>query len=439
MEKKSMQKRLISISIILLLFTTLLFLNPVNSLQSTTAESKIYVDDDNTAGPWDGSSTYPFKTISDAINASEDNTCIYIHQGVYEEHIFINKNVKIQGENKNKTLLFGYLNIIDSENVEITQLTIKGNTNNPAETTGIKLHSTENSIIKNNILSQHNRGILLSKESSNNLIKDNQIESNTIGVKICSCSNNLVYGNTIRHNQQTNLMLHKSSNNKITQNSITNSANNLQFHTSKDQIDHNYWGNEKNIQIFSGKTSIKPFNLSIPWIKILFQPLTSIDQLSINPIAIIHTSLGSMSLELYSEQMPITTQNFIDLATIDFFNNLVFHRVIDDFVIQGGGYYSDGEPKESPFGPIPLETHSKVTHIDGAISMARTNDPNSATSQFFICDGSQHFLDGEYAAFGKTLIGFDTLRKIASVDTTTKHSLDDWPINEVIINNVLIS
>lgn len=434
-----MQKKIIIFIITILLFTPLFSLNPVNSIKSTTSESILYVDDDNTAGPWDGTRDYPFMTISEAINASENNTRIYVHKGTYDENIFINKNVNIQGENKNKTLILGSLNIIDSENVEITQLTIKGNINNSIETTGILLNSTEKSIIKNTIIIQHTIGILISKESSNNLIKQNQIRSNTIGLDICSCSNNLVLGNTIQYNQQTNLILYKSKNNMITQNTITNSTNNLQFHTSHDKINHNYWGNEKNVQLFTGKTTIKPFNLIIPWIKILFQPHTSSDQLSINPIAIMDTSLGSMSLELYPKKMPITTQNFIDLATIDFFNNLVFHRVIDDFVIQGGGYYADGEPKESPFGSIPLETHPDITHVDGAISMARTNDPNSATSQFFICDGTQSFLEGEYAAFGKILIGFNTLRTIASVETTTKHSLEDWPINEVIIKNISIS
>ncbi|MBS3778018.1 MAG: peptidylprolyl isomerase [Candidatus Thermoplasmatota archaeon] len=434
-----MQKKLISIVITTLVFTSLLFFNPLTSVQSVPAESILYVDDDNTAGPWDGSNDYPFKTISEAINTSENNTIIYIYPGTYEENIFINKNVKIQGENKNKTIVLGSFNIINSENVAISELTINGNTDNIIETIGIILNSTKNSIIKNTVITQHTIGIYISEKSSNNLIKENQIRSNTIGIDICSCSNNLVYGNAIHYNQQTNLILYKSSNNKITQNTITNSANNLQFHSSKDKIIHNYWGNEKNIQFFTGKTNLGPFNLIIPWIKILFQPHTSPDQLLINPIAIMDTSLGSMSFELYPDQMPITTQNFIELTTIDFFNDLIFHRVIDDFVIQGGGFYADGRSKESPFESIPLETHPDITHVDGAISMARTNDPNSATSQFFICDGAQHFLDGDYAAFGKILIGFETLQKIASVETTTKHSLKDWPINEVTINEVLIS
>jgi cyclophilin family peptidyl-prolyl cis-trans isomerase len=116
----------------------------------------------------------------------------------------------------------------------------------------------------------------------------------------------------------------------------------------------------------------------------------------------------------------------------------VFHRVIKDFAIQGGGYDPSGTYHESPYGPIDLEIHPDVRHVDGAISMARTSDPNSATSQFFICDGTQPHLDGEYAAFGKILIGLDVLRDIASVETTTKHGMQDWPIEEAIINYIEI-
>jgi cyclophilin family peptidyl-prolyl cis-trans isomerase len=136
--------------------------------------------------------------------------------------------------------------------------------------------------------------------------------------------------------------------------------------------------------------------------------------------------------------MPITAGNFIRLANDEFFTDLVFHRVIDDFVIQGGGYYANGTQKKSPYGPITLETHPDVLHVDGAISMARTNDPDSATNQFFICDGPQHRLDGNYAAFGVVITGFQVLRDIASVETTRKYFLKDWPVDDVIINYITI-
>lgn len=155
-------------------------------------------------------------------------------------------------------------------------------------------------------------------------------------------------------------------------------------------------------------------------------------------IAVIETSMGTIRVELYENKMPITAANFIKLANNGFYNGLVFHRVIKGFVIQGGGYYPNGTLKESPYGPIQLETNSDVTHVDGAISMARTSDPNSATSQFFICDGPQHFLDGQYAAFGKVIEGMDVVRAIASVDTTTKYGMQNWPVEDVIINTVTI-
>jgi cyclophilin family peptidyl-prolyl cis-trans isomerase len=136
--------------------------------------------------------------------------------------------------------------------------------------------------------------------------------------------------------------------------------------------------------------------------------------------------------------MPITTDNFIKLVNDKFFENIVFHRVIDDFVIQGGGYYSNGTNKKSPYGTIKLETHPDILHVDGAISMARTFMPNSATSQFFICDGPSPHLDGNYAAFGIIIAGIDVLRAIAEVETTTKYGMEDWPIEDVIINSVTI-
>lgn len=158
-----------------------------------------------------------------------------------------------------------------------------------------------------------------------------------------------------------------------------------------------------------------------------------------NPYAIIKTSLGTIEIELYKNLVPKTVDNFINLAEINFYDGLLIHRVIDNFVIQGGGYYSNGTRKDSPFGTIDLEIHPKARHSDGAIGMARTSDPNSATSQFYICDGPQHGLDDKYAVFGKVTIGTrSVIRSIASVETTTKYGLEDWPIEDVLINSLTI-
>ncbi len=157
-----------------------------------------------------------------------------------------------------------------------------------------------------------------------------------------------------------------------------------------------------------------------------------------NPIAIIDTSMGTIKVELFKDKVPNTVDNFIKLANAGFYEDLVFHRVMDDFMIQGGGFSSDGIQKQSPYGTIDLEISVDVRHVDGAIAMARTNDPNSATSQFYICDGAQSFLDDNYAAFGVTIEGIDIVRAIALVDTTTKNGMQNWPVEDVIINKITI-
>jgi cyclophilin family peptidyl-prolyl cis-trans isomerase len=155
--------------------------------------------------------------------------------------------------------------------------------------------------------------------------------------------------------------------------------------------------------------------------------------------------MGTMVVELYEDKTPITAANFIQLANDGFYNDLVFHRVIKNFVIQGGGYYPNGTEKISPYDPIDLEINPDVHHLDGTIAMARTSDPNSATNQFFIDDGAQRQLEPNgtdpngYAAFGRVVEGIDVVHAIAKVDTMTKYFvMEDWPVNDVIINSITI-
>lgn len=165
-----------------------------------------------------------------------------------------------------------------------------------------------------------------------------------------------------------------------------------------------------------------------------------------NSIAVMNTTKGIIIVELYEDKMPITTANFIKLANDGFYNGLVFHRVIDKFVIQGGGYYPNGAQKKDPYGPINLEINPDVHFLDGTIGMARTSDPNSATSQFFIDDGAQPHLDynssnpnpNGYAAFGRVVEGLDVVRAIADVPTTTKYFMQNWPVTDVVINSITI-
>ncbi len=151
-----------------------------------------------------------------------------------------------------------------------------------------------------------------------------------------------------------------------------------------------------------------------------------------NPKAIIETSMGDITVELYQSEAPITVENFISLAESGFYDGLTFHRVIKGFVIQGGDPAGDGSGGSGK--TIPLEISEDLTHVDGALGMARSADPNSASSQFYICDGPQHGLDGNYAVFGKVIEGMDVVRQIASVPTDAS----DRPIDPVIIKTIRI-
>ncbi|MBT3363659.1 MAG: hypothetical protein HN929_07760 [Chloroflexi bacterium] len=150
-----------------------------------------------------------------------------------------------------------------------------------------------------------------------------------------------------------------------------------------------------------------------------------------NRTATIVTSMGDIVIELYENRTPVTTANFIALAQDGFYDGLIFHRVIDDFMIQTGDPNGDGTGGSDNF--IVLETHPDLTHIDGTLSMARSTNPDSATSQFFICDGEQSFLNDNYAAFAQVTDGMDVVRAIAAVPVSAEK-----PITDVIMESVTI-
>ena len=129
---------------------------------------------------------------------------------------------------------------------------------------------------------------------------------------------------------------------------------------------------------------------------------------------------GSMVAELDDSAAPITCENFRDLVEKGFYNGLIFHRVIPGFVIQGGdpkGNGTGGSGKTIRGEFLYNGVNNPLRHLKGVLSMARTSDPNSATSQFFICLAPVPYLDGQYAGFGKLIAGEETLDKIASVPT----------------------
>jgi peptidyl-prolyl cis-trans isomerase A (cyclophilin A) len=147
------------------------------------------------------------------------------------------------------------------------------------------------------------------------------------------------------------------------------------------------------------------------------------------------TSMGSFVVGLYGNAGPITVENFMTYVDEGFYSDLIFHRVIADFMIQGGGFYSDMTPA-SPHGPITLEIIPWLSHQPGVISMARTSVPDSATSQFFICVSDDSGLDGDYAAFGEVESGYDVVQSISEVATHTVGSYEDVPVTPVVITSV---
>lgn len=138
--------------------------------------------------------------------------------------------------------------------------------------------------------------------------------------------------------------------------------------------------------------------------------------------ATIKTDKGDIVVELNAKAAPITTNNFVFLAREGFYDGLVFHRVEPGFVIQGGDPNGDG--RGGPGYTIPDEK-SGISHETGVIAMAKTNQPNSAGSQYYITLGAATFLDANYTAFGKVTKGMDVVQKIAKQDKMTKVTIEE--------------
>jgi len=163
--------------------------------------------------------------------------------------------------------------------------------------------------------------------------------------------------------------------------------------------------------------------------------------------AIIRTNKGNIKIRLFEDDAPKTVDNFVKYANDDFYKNTIFHRVIKDFMIQGGGYTQDLNKKQTPYDPVINEA-KKSGHRNkrGTIAMARTSDPDSATSQFFINTVDNDNLDWDkasdgygYCVFGKVVDGMDVVDSIESVNTVSEGSLSDVPKQDIMINDVSIS
>ncbi len=153
---------------------------------------------------------------------------------------------------------------------------------------------------------------------------------------------------------------------------------------------------------------------------------------------------GVMKGELYPNLAPKTVENFVKLAKDNFYDGLIFHRVIEGFMIQGGGYDENMTPKDSETIIGEFDSNgfeNPLKHTRGVISMARTPDPNSASSQFFIMHVDYPSLDGQYAAFGKVTEGLEFIDEIAETKTTvySEYGMADVPQKPIIIKTISVN
>jgi cyclophilin family peptidyl-prolyl cis-trans isomerase len=156
---------------------------------------------------------------------------------------------------------------------------------------------------------------------------------------------------------------------------------------------------------------------------------------------VIATNLGDITVLLYEKESPISVKNFLAYADTGFYGGLVFHRVIPGFMIQGGGFTKNMMKRQPVFPPIKNESDNRVKNERGTIAMARTQDPHSATSQFFInvVDNASLDISAQgwgYAVFGKVIEGMEIVDKIAATKTQTLGAFRDVPVEPIIIVSV---
>lgn len=164
-----------------------------------------------------------------------------------------------------------------------------------------------------------------------------------------------------------------------------------------------------------------------------------------HPSVVFETSQGNFTVELYPEKAPKTVANFLQYVKDGFYENTIFHRVINRFMIQGGGFERDLTEKATR-EPIKNESSNGLLNDIGTIAMARTSDPNSATSQFFINLADNQFLNYTspepdligYCVFGKVVSGLDVVMQIGNLPTQTQRGFSDVPIRPVVIKRAYV-
>ncbi len=172
-------------------------------------------------------------------------------------------------------------------------------------------------------------------------------------------------------------------------------------------------------------------------------PAFAADESATNPHVVLDTSEGKITVELLSKEAPLSVANFIEYAKSGFYDGTVFHRVIPNFMIQGGGFTADMTQKETR-GNLKNEANNGLRNLRGTLAMARRGEPDSATAQFFINLTENNFLDHQnetnagwgYAVFGRVTAGIEVVDKIAATATTTVGPLSDVPVQAIVIKNV---
>jgi len=187
------------------------------------------------------------------------------------------------------------------------------------------------------------------------------------------------------------------------------------------------------------------FGIIVAFIVALCVPSAALGGLMNNPRVIMETSKGTIVLEVFPDEAPETVKNFLQYVRWGHYDGTIFHRVIPDFMIQGGGFTPDMKRKQTEM-PIQNEANNGLKNKRGTVAMARTPDPNSATDQFFINTKSNGFLNHKdttpqgwgYAVFGKVVKGMDVVDAISAVKTGKKGMMGDVPVEPVKIIKMTI-
>lgn len=163
-----------------------------------------------------------------------------------------------------------------------------------------------------------------------------------------------------------------------------------------------------------------------------------------NPVVVVETSHGTIKVELFEDKAPVTVKNFLQYVEDKHFDGTIFHRVISDFMIQGGGFEPGMKEKKSR-DPIKNESSNGLSNLKGTLAMARTNEPNSASAQWYINLKDNAFLDKAkardgvgYCVFGRVIDGMDVVDKIKGVETDTVKGHENVPTKDVVIKSVKV-